>query len=111
MLSTKEKTPINIGTSNIRILGDRVLIETDEKTDNTTPGGIVLVNKKNTMFRQGKVVQVGTGRTDDNGVTHPIPVEIGDSVLFSYLSSTNIQQGDRVLTIVTTPNLFGVVED
>ena len=109
MLSTKENAPIDIGDRDVRILGDRVLIEEIPESE-TTPGGLIKVMSKKTMYRRGKVVAVGSGTLHKSGKIIPVAVSVGDEVVFSYLSAVGVKKGDQVLKIITEANIFLVVE-
>lgn len=62
----------------IQPLSNYLLIENLPET--TTPSGLAVVGGQD--YRTGRVVNKGTGRYD-NGALVPIPVEIGDTVLYS----------------------------
>ena len=67
----------------VRLLGDRVLIDLIEgKGEATTASGIIIPGKEGSeKHERGKVVLVGPGRIDDGDLI-PIDVKTGDIVWF-----------------------------
>ena len=51
---------------NVRPLGDRVLVQPIEETE-VKKGGIIIPDTAKEKPQEGKVVALGTGKTDDNG--------------------------------------------
>jgi chaperonin GroES len=70
-------------------VGDRVLVReiTDESEEETTDAGIIIpetVSEDDHNTTRGEVVAVGEGELNDDGKRQPIPVDEGDTVLFSW---------------------------
>lgn len=68
---------------NIKLLGDRALIQVPEETK-TTSGLLIAKENDASSFKKGIVVAVGRGKRDEIGVTQSLEAKIGDEVLFSY---------------------------
>ena len=79
----------------IKPLGERVVIEVAE-SDVTTASGIVLPDTAKEKPQKGKVVAVGTGKLLDNGQRATPEVKVGDGVVFSKYSGSEIKVGDSV---------------
>lgn len=70
-------------------LGDRVLVreQEDEPEEETTESGIIIpetVSDEDSNTTRGEVVAVGEGELQDDGERRPVPVNVGDEVLFSW---------------------------
>ena len=72
-----------------RLLHDRVLVER-LKSDDRTPGGIVLPDAAKEKPRLGTVVAVGPGRLDDRGQVVAVSVRVGDRVYFSAYAGSEV---------------------
>ena len=69
---------------NIKPLADRVLVEAAEAEEKTA-SGIIIPDTAKEKPQNGKVVAVGPGKKDE-----PMEVKIGDAVLYSKYSGTEI---------------------
>lgn len=69
-------------------LSDKILIKRD-KPKEVSPGGLILPASKEKP-RQGKVLAVGPGSRNKEGFLQAIPVKVGDTVLFSAYSGTEV---------------------
>jgi chaperonin GroES len=95
-------------------IGDRVVVEPvdQEEGGSKTKRGIIIpetVNKEKP--EKGKVIEVGPGRTDDNGNTIPISVKRGQIVLFSKYGPDEIKVGDKEYYILSESNILAVIEE
>jgi len=62
---------------NLKPLGDRVLVEPLEEKE-VKKGGIIIPDTAKEKPTEGKVVALGTGKTDDNGKKIAFEVKVGD---------------------------------
>lgn len=89
----------------IKPLGKRVLVEKiEEEEEEVTEGGIVLPDsaKAEDNYTKADVLAVGT---DEN-----IEVEVGDTVILSSFSGTEIEMDDRELKLVKENNILAKIE-
>jgi chaperonin GroES len=87
----------NITATQIRPLGDRVLVQRVEAEDKTA-GGILLPESAKEKPKEGKIIAIGEGRTLDNGDRSTFSVKDGDSILFSSYAGTEVKyQGEEYL--------------
>jgi chaperonin GroES len=94
--------------SKVKPIGDRVLVEPlDEKE--TIKGGIIIPDTAKEKPQEGKIVAVGTGKTDDNGKTIEFTVKVGDKVLFSKYGGTEIKVDDKSYLIMREDDILGVL--
>lgn len=94
----------------IKPLGNRVLIQRSKAQ--TTKGGILLPDTAQEKPKEGKVVAVGPGKTDDEGKRETMTVKVGDRVLFSSYSGTEVkhlEKEDEYL-ILSQDDILGILE-
>jgi chaperonin GroES len=94
--------------SKIKPLGNRLVVKRQEVK--TTKGGILLPETAQEKPRQGKVVAVGPGKTDDQGRNHPLDVKVGDEVLFSSYAGTEYKEADTDYLIMSEEDVLAVVQ-
>ncbi len=94
---------------NIKPLGNRVLIKRSKAQ--TTKGGILLPDTAQEKPKEGLVVAVGPGKTDENGKTEQMNVKVGDRVLFSSYSGTEVKQlsEEEEFLIMSEDDILGVL--
>ncbi|NLZ56448.1 MAG: co-chaperone GroES [Clostridiaceae bacterium] len=92
----------------IRPLSDRVVIKMIE-VEETTRGGIVLPGSAKERPEIAEVVAVGPGGIVD-GKEVTMYVKVGDRVLTSKYSGTEVKVGDQEYTIVRQNDILAVVE-
>lgn len=83
-------------TKKLRPLGNRVLVK--QSVAAQTKGGILLPDTAKEKPRQGEVVAVGPGKTDEKGRCHPLNLKVGDKVLFSTYSGTEYKDEYLILS-------------
>lgn len=81
---------------NLKPLGSRVLVKRSEAA--RAKGGILLPDTAKEKPRQGEVVAVGPGKTDDKGRCHPLNLKVGDTVLFSSYAGTEFRDEYVILS-------------
>lgn len=93
---------------NIRPLYDRIVVKRIEETE-TVKGGIIIPDTAKEKPQEAEVVAVGSGRVDDSGKTVPVEVKVGDKVLFSKYSGTEIKIDDEDYLILQESDIQAVV--
>src|SRR5258708_33640688 len=69
-------------TINLRPLGDRIIVEAIEETEQKhKKGEIIIPDSAKEKPMESRVVAVGAGKTDDDGKKGPLEVKKGDRVL------------------------------
>ena len=82
-----------------RPLGDRILVK-PKKTEDKTKSGIVLPDSAQEKPQEGEVIAAGEGAKDENGKKIPMEVKVGDTVLYSKYSGTEVKiEGEEHLII------------
>ncbi|WP_122645557.1 co-chaperone GroES [Enterococcus mediterraneensis] len=93
----------------LKPLGDRVIIEV-AKEEEKTVGGIVLASAAKEKPQTGTVIAVGEGRTLDNGEKAPVPVKVGDQVMFEKYAGTEVKFEGNEYLIVAGKDIIAIVE-
>ena len=91
----------------IKPLGERVVIEVAE-SDVTTASGIVLPDTAKEKPQKGKVVAVGTGKLLESGQRAAMEVKVGDGVVFSKYSGSEIKVDDKDYLIVRESDILAI---
>lgn len=92
-------------------LEDRVVLKAIEE-ETTTPSGIVIPGKDKEKPQQAEVVAVGPGRKNDDGEVVPMTVKVGDKVVYSKYSGTEVKiSDDETYTIVKESDILATIED
>ena len=93
----------------LRPLGDRIIIEIVE-VEEKTAFGIVLPDSAKEKPQTGKVVAVGTGRVLDNGTRVDVDVKVGDEILFSKFSGTEVKYDGTEYLILRESDILAVID-
>lgn len=94
---------------NIRPLQDRLVVERLESETQTT-GGIVIPDSSKEKPAKAKVLAVGPGKTLKNGDKRGLDIEIGQVVLFSKYSGTEVKENGKELLIIREDDVLAVIE-
>lgn len=92
----------------IKPLSDRVVTKMTE-AEETTKGGIILTGSAKEKPQVAEVVAVGPGKTVD-GVLVPVSLKVGDKVLMSKYSGTEVKIDGVEYTILREEDILAVVE-
>ena len=92
----------------LRPLDDRVVVEPKE-AEHTTAGGIVLPDTAKEKPQRGKVVSVGPGKLLDNGQRGSLSVSVGDEVIYSKYSGTEIEVNGEDVKIMRESDILAKV--
>lgn len=98
-----------MSNKNIKPLGNRVLIKRSKAQ--TTKGGILLPDTAQEKPKEGVVMAVGPGKTDDDGKVEQMNVKVGDRVLFSSYSGTEVKQltDEEEFLIMSEDDILGIL--
>jgi chaperonin GroES len=92
----------------IQPLEDKVVIKTIEEAQVTKSGIIITGDKEKPQ--EALVVAVGTGVTTKNGVHVPIPLKVGQKVIFAKYSGTEVRHDDQDYVIISYNDIIAVLE-
>lgn len=93
--------------ASIRPLSDRLVVRR-VKSDDKTPGGILLPDNAQEKPQEGEVISVGPGGRDDHGNIVPMDVKVGDRVLFGKWAGSEVKIGGEDLLIIKESDVMGV---
>ena len=83
----------------LRPLADRVVVKPIQ-ADEKTKGGIVLPDTAKDKPQEGEVIAVGPGRILDNGTKVAPEIKVGDRVIYSKYSGSEIKiEGEEYLIV------------
>ena len=94
---------------NIKPLGDRVVLKA-AKAEETTKSGIILTSNSQEKPVYSEVVAVGPGTVED-GKEIKMQVKVGDKVIYSKYSGTEVKLDDVEYIIVKQADVLAVIED
>jgi len=92
----------------IKPLGDRVLVKPAEAGEETK-GGIIIPDTAKEKPQEGTVIEVGTGRLDEDGKVIPFNVKKGDRVLLPKYGGTEVKIDDEEYQIIREEDILGVI--
>ena len=98
-----------MASTNLKPLGDRVLVELAEEKE-VKKGGIIIPDSAKEKPTEGIIVALGTGKTDDNGKKVPFEVKKGDRVLVSKYGGTEIKLDGKEYRIFSSDDILAVIE-
>lgn len=96
--------------TNLRPLGDRVIVKPLSPKDEATRSGIILpdtVDKEKP--EQGEVVAIGPGRLLDNGARAVMSVKAGDKVLFKKYSPDEIKVDGEEYLVLSESDILAIL--
>lgn len=89
-------------------LGDRVVLKHLE-AETTTKSGIVLPGQEKEKPQQAEVIAVGPGGMVD-GKEIKMEVKVGDQVIYSKYSGTEVKLEDEKFVIVKQSDILAIIE-
>ena len=93
----------------IQPLGDRILVEAIEETEQIKDG-IVIPDSAKEKPQEAKVVALGTGKVDDNGKKIPFEVKVNDRVLTSKYGGTDVKLNGNEYKILTSSDVLAIIK-
>ena len=115
-MATKTKSKAKGGSSkssakknlDVQPLDDRIVVKPLEVTEGIR-GGLIIPDTAQEKPQEADVLAVGPGRKTDNGDRLPMPLKVGDRVLYSKYGGTEIRlDGDDYL-IVREDEVLGII--
>lgn len=93
----------------LRPLKDQIIVKRKEEVE-VSRGGIFLAPTTREKPSEGEVLNVGPGRTLDNGTVIVPSVKPGDVVLFNKHSGTEVVLDDETFIVMREDHILGVYE-
>lgn len=92
----------------VKPLGDRVLVEPQEKEE-TTASGLVLPDTAKERPQEGKVIAVGPGRLNDDGKRIAMEIKAGDVVVYSKFAGTEYSENGTDYLVLRESDILAKV--
>lgn len=93
----------------LKPLGDRVILEVTQEEEKTV-GGLVLASAAKEKPQTAKVVAVGEGNVLENGQKSPMPVAVGDMVMFEKYAGTEVKYEGNEYLFIAAKDIMAIVE-
>jgi len=93
-----------------RPLHDRVLLRRIEQ-EAKTAGGIIIPDTAKEKPMQGTVIEIGPGRTNEDGTKTPLEVKKGDKILYGKYSGTEVSIGNDEYLIMRESDIFAIIKE
>ena len=90
-------------------LNDKIVVERLE-ADDKSAGGIILPDTAKEKPKQGKILAIGQGKPLDEGGRAEFQVKVGDRVLFSSYSGSEVTLDGKEYLIMTEDDILAVVD-
>ena len=94
---------------NLKPLGDRVIVKRDE-AETTTAAGLLIASSAKEKPQTGIILAVGEGKMDKDGNLVPVPVKVGDRVLYGKYGGTEITVDGEEVLILRAEDIYAIYE-
>ncbi len=95
--------------ANITPLGDKILVKRLE-AEEMTAGGIVLPDAAKEKPKEGRVVELGSGKLLEDGSRGDFQVKKNDRVLFASYAGTEVKVSGEEYLLMPEEDVLAVVE-
>ncbi len=92
----------------VKPLADRLLVRRIEEKEQKK-GGIIIPDSAKEKPMEGKVIAVGSGKTEKDGKKTPLEVKVGDRILFGKYAGNEIKIDDKEHVILREDEILAVV--
>jgi chaperonin GroES len=92
---------------NVRPLHDRIIVERLEEGEQKV-GGIIIPDTAKEKPQQGKVIEAGNGKSNDEGKRIPLDVKAGDTILFGKYSGQEIKLDGKEYLIMKEDEVLAI---
>ncbi len=93
----------------VKPLRENVLIKRIEE-ENKSVGGIILPDTAKEKPSEGVVIALGEGPRTKDGRTLPMSIKVGDNILFSKWSGTEIKVNGEPHLIIKEGDILAIIE-
>lgn len=94
---------------NVRPLHDRILVRRMAEEEKTA-GGIIIPDTAKEKPQRGEVVATGKGRVNEEGKQIALEVKVGDKVLFSKYSGTELKLDGKEYLMMREEDVLGIIQ-
>ncbi|MGI6076514.1 MAG: co-chaperone GroES [Pyramidobacter sp.] len=93
----------------LRPLADHIVVKV-VNSEEKTKGGLYLPDTAQEKPQEGEVVAVGSGKVLDNGQKLPLEVKVGDRIIFSKYSGSEISLDGEKFVIFSERDVLAVID-
>ena len=93
----------------IKPLEDKVVVKPIEEVEKASASGLIITKIEKEKPTEGIVVAVGSGATFADGTRMTIDLQVGDKVIYSKYSGTEIEHNGDNLVIMPYRDIFAVI--
>jgi len=90
-------------------LSNRVFIEPTSEEKQTKSGIVIPEDASQEKPLMGKVIATGPGKKDANGKLHPVPVKVGDQVLFKKYGPDEIEIEGKKYLVAEEEDILAII--
>ena len=98
-----------MASTNLKPLGDRVLVEPAEERE-VKKGGIIIPDSAKEKPQRGKVIAAGNGKVRDDGDRMKLDVKAGDIILFGKYAGQEIKLDGTEYLIMKEEEVLAAIE-
>lgn len=95
----------------IKPLEDKIVVQPIIETEKTSPSGLIIAGSAETKPTEGIVIAIGGGASFADGSKMTMDLSVGDKVIYSKYSGTEIKHAGEDLVILPYRDIFAVIED
>lgn len=95
--------------TNLKPLGDRVIVKPSQKEE-VTKSGIVLPDTAKERPQEGTIVAAGPGRLAEDGKRIEMEVKEGDKVIYAKYAGTEIKIENEEYLILSEKDILAIVK-
>jgi chaperonin GroES len=93
----------------IQPLGDRLVVKVAEVTEEKTKSGLYVPDTAKEKPQEAEVLAVGPGARDEKGERIPMDIKVGDKVIFSKYSGTEIKVDGEEYLILSEGHVLAIL--
>ena len=93
----------------IKPLGDRVLVKPIEESEQVK-GGIIIPDTAKEKSQEAIVIELGSGKKDENGKPFAFEVKVGDKVLTSKYGGTEVKIDEEKYMLLREEDILGIIQ-
>ena len=94
----------------VKPLADRVVVKPSDDGE-TMKGGIIIPDTAKEKPMQGEIIEIGPGRTNEDGKKTPLEVKKGDKVLYGKYTGTEVSISGEEYLIMRESDIFAIIAD
>jgi chaperonin GroES len=95
----------------IKPLEDKVVVQPILESERKTSSGLIVTQSVAEVPDTAKVLAVGTGLTLQDGTVVPLNVKVGDTIVYTKYSGTQVEYDSEKFLILAYRDILAVIED